>query len=181
MGAVNSRGACALVVAALILAAPRPGAGQSSERGDETPLLREAAARVAADPTTYAPTIVVYAARQLDWSSSQVLFTHGYAEANPRYTVSGRPNDTPIGYAAGNRRIARETIGLFGWSVANNFSSAAIEGVLIRRAPRHRRLIRTLGWIERTAFDSYWGHRLSKPRFDQWRANVRLARELERR
>jgi hypothetical protein len=139
------------------------------------------ARRVALDPTTYAPSIVVHTARQLDWSSSQALFAHGYLEANPRYTISGLPNDAPIGYGAGNRRVARETAGLFGWSVANNATSATIEGWLIRRSPQHRRLIRTLGWIERTAFASYWSYRLSKPRFEQWRANERLARDVERR
>jgi hypothetical protein len=168
-------------VAAFLLAAPRAGVAQSGTPDSDRPLLREVASRVALDPTTYGPTVVVYTARQLDWSSSQALFTHGYLEANPRYTVSGRPNDAPIGYAAGNRRIARETLGLFGWSAANNATAATIEGLLIRRTPRHRRLIRTLGWIERTAFASYWGYRLSKPRFEQWRANERVARELERR
>lgn len=177
----NSRGVGILVVGVLLLAAPSLSLGQDTASRDAPPLLQEVVKRVASDPTTYAPTIVVYTARQLDWSSSQVLFTHGYAEANPRYTVSGRPNDAPIGYAAGNRRIARETLGLLGWSAGNNAASAAIEGVLIRRAPRHRRLIRTLGWIERTAFASYWGYRLSKPRFEQWRDNERIARELERR
>jgi hypothetical protein len=170
----------AFVVSAYMLAAPPAVLAQERATESDRLLLREVATRVVCDPTTYAPTIVVYTARQLDWSSSQRLFALGYLEANPRYTISGRPNDAPIGYAAGNRRVARETLGLFGWSVANNATSAAIEGALIRRAPRHRRLIRTLGWIERTAFASYWGYRLSKPRFDQWRANERLARELER-
>jgi hypothetical protein len=163
---------------ALLLATPHPGAGQDTGADHRPSLLQEVATRVACDPTTYAPTIVVYTARQLDWSSSQDLFELGYAEANPRYTIDGLPNGTPISYARGNRRIARETLGLFGWSVANNAASAALERRLIARAPNHRRLIRTLGWIERTGFASYWTYRLSKPRFDQWRANERLLREL---
>lgn len=142
------------------------------------PTFPELARRVALDPTTYAPTLVVHTARQLDWSSSQPLFTAGYLEANPGYTVSGRAGDLPISYAAGNRRIARDTIGLLGWSATNNAASAIVEHALIARAPRHRRLIRTLGWIERVSFAAYWSHRLSRRHFEQWRANERLAREL---
>jgi hypothetical protein len=154
-------------------------AGAQEPRAErDAPLLKEVAKRVALDPTTYAPTVVVYTARQLDWSSSQTLFTLGYLEANPRYTTSGLPNDTPVGYAVGNRRIAADTVALLGRSAANNAASALIEHVLIARAPRHRRLIRTLGWIERVAFASYWSHRLSRRHFEQWRDNERLAREL---
>lgn len=144
----------------------------------DPPLLQEIARRVACDPTTYAPTVVVYTARQLDWSSSQPLFAHGYLEANPRYTISGLADDLPVSYATGNRRIARDTVGLLGWSVANNAVSAVVERSLIARAPRHRRLIRTLGWIERVSFATYWSHRLSRRHFEQWSANRDLAREL---
>jgi hypothetical protein len=166
-----------LATAALVIAGAMDAAAQpASDRG--APLLAEVAGRVARDPTTYAPTIVVYTARQLDWSSSQPLFALGYLEANPRYTISGRADDTPIGYAAGNRRVARDTIGLLGWSAGNNATCALVERALISRAPQHRRLIRTLGWIERGAFAAYWSHRLSRRHFAQWRANEDLARAL---
>lgn len=165
--------AVALAVAIAVDARAQVPAGEA-----QPALFKEIATRVALDPTTYAPTIVVYTARQLDWSSSQLLFKAGYIEANPGYTVSGRPVDTPVSYAAGNRRIARDTIGLLGWSASNNAFSALVERSLIARAPRHRRLIRTLGWIERGSFAAYWGHRLSRRHFEQWRANQRLAREL---
>jgi hypothetical protein len=122
--------------------------------------------------------VVVYTARQLDWSSSQAVFKYGYLEANARYTTTGLPNDTPVAYAVGNRRIARDTVGLLGRSVANNAACAVIERILIERAPRHRRLIRTLGWIERASFASHWSYRLSVRHFDQWRDNERLARQL---
>jgi hypothetical protein len=157
-----------------------PGAAVAQDRGEarDVPLLQEVAKRVALDPTTYAPTAIVYTARQLDWSSSQTLFTLGYVEANARYTTTGLPIDTPVSYAVGNRRIARDTVGLLGKSVANNAASALIERVWITRAPQHRRLIRTLGWLERVSFASYWAHRLAVRHFDQWRANERLARQL---
>jgi hypothetical protein len=155
------------------------GAGAQEQRGErDAPVFQEVVKRVALDPTTYAPTVVVYTARQLDWSSSQAVFKFGYLEANPRYTITGLPGDPPVAYAVGNRRIARDTVGLLGKSAANNAASAVIERILIERAPRHRRLIRTLGWIERTSFASYWSYRLSKRHFDQWRDNERLARQL---
>jgi hypothetical protein len=158
---------------------PASGVRAQQPRGeDDRPPIQEVALRVALDPTTYAPTAIVYTARQLDWSSSQVLFKLGYVEANPRYTTTGLPIDTPVPYAVGNRRIARDTVGLLGKSLANNAASAIIERVLIERAPQHRRLIRTLGWIERVTFASYWTHRLAVRHFDQWRANERLARQL---
>ena len=67
---------------------------------------------------------------------------------------------------------------LFGKSVVNNAVSASLERALINRAPGHRKLIRTLGWIERTAFASYWSYRLSVRHLEQWRLNQRLALEI---
>lgn len=170
------------VIACLALALGMAGDARAQPAADSSPSLLpafpELARRVALDPTTYAPTLVVYTARQLDWSSSQPLFTAGYLEANPGYTISGRAGDLPVSYAAGNRRIARDTIGLLGWSATNNAASTIVEHALIARAPRHRRLIRTLGWIERASFAAYWSHRLSRRHFEQWRANERLARDL---
>jgi hypothetical protein len=162
---------CALAMAADTRA-------QATAADAEPAFLAEIARRVAVDPTTYAPTIVVYTARQLDWSSSQPLFKIGYVEANPRYTISGLAADVPVSYSTGNRRIARDTVVLLGRSAANNALSAIVERTLIDRAPQHRRLVRTLGWIERGAFAAYWSHRLSRRHFQQWRANHDLARKL---
>lgn len=166
------------VVAILLLVlAVSPAVAQAREDERES-VVEEVARRVALDPTTYAPAIIVFTANRLDWTSSQPLFRLGYIEANPRFTLSGRPFDRPIGYAAGNRLIAQDSATLLAWSVANNAGSALIERVLIEKAPRHRKLIRTLGWIERIGFASFWAHRLSARHFEQWRANERLAREL---
>ena len=141
-------------------------------------LLWEAARRVALDPTTYAPAIVVYTSQRLDWGSSQPLFDIGFLERNPRFTTSGLPFDSPVSYAEGKRTIARDSAALFGRSVANNAACAIVERVLIRRMPKHRKLIRTIGWIERVSLAAYWSHRLSVRHFEQWRANERLARQL---
>ena len=74
--------------------------------------------RVAKDPTTYALPPIIYTAHRLDWDSSQKLFAHGYVEANPDFTVTGRVNDVPISYAAGKRRILRYSAAMIGRSAA---------------------------------------------------------------
>jgi hypothetical protein len=106
------------------------------------------------------------------------LFRIGFLESNPRFTISGLPFDRPVSYAEGKRTIVRDTAALFGKSLANNAACAIVERLLIARAPRHRKLIRTLGWIERISFAAYYSHRLSVRHFEQWRANERLARQL---
>jgi hypothetical protein len=167
-----------LFVTGLALASATGAGSQESPYDLDGALVQEVAKRVAVDPTTYAPTVVVHTARQLDWWSSQPMFKVGYLEMNPRYTTTGLPVGPPVSYAVGNRRVFMDTIGLLGRSAVNNAASAVIERMLIARAPRHRRLIRTLGWIERGAFGAYWAHRLSARHFRQWRDNEQLARQL---
>jgi hypothetical protein len=162
---------------AVLLASAASGQDRSVAR-EGGALLWEAAQRVALDPTTYAPTAVVYTSQRLDWASSQPLFRIGFLEANPRFTTSGLAFDRPVSYAEGKRTIVRDAAALFGKSLANNAACAIVERVLIARAPRHRKLIRTLGWIERISFAAYYSHRLSVRHFEQWRANERLARQL---
>ena len=57
------------------------------------------------DPTTYAPATLSYTSMKMDWESSQTLFRHGWVEQNHRFTVSGRPNDVPISFNDGNKKI----------------------------------------------------------------------------
>jgi hypothetical protein len=161
-----------------VLLASSAGAQDRSVAQEGGALLWEAAQRVALDPTTYAPAIVVYTSQRLDWGSSQPLFRIGFVESNPRFTTSGLPFDSPVSYAEGKRTIVRDTAALFGKSLANNAACAIVERALIARMPKHRKLIRTLGWIERISFAAYWSHRLSVRHFEQWRANERLARQL---
>jgi hypothetical protein len=63
-------------------------------------------------------------------------------------------------------------------SVLHNLSERLVEHLLLPRYPRHRKLIRTLGWIERSAVASYWTYRLSAGHLRQWQENERLAREF---
>ena len=124
--------------------------------GGQRPLLAEVFTRVLKDPTTYALPPIVYTAHRLDWDSSQKLFAHGYLEANPKFTLTGRINDVPISHAAGKRRILRYSAATIGRSMLNNGICALVERRLIDRAPHRRKLIRTLGWIERGFATAYW-------------------------
>jgi hypothetical protein len=167
------------LAAAIVAAAGFVTAAAAQEPAPRSPIVRETVTRVVTDPTTYVLPLTVYAARRLDWDSSQALFGHGYLEANASFTVSGRPNDRPISHTAGKRLILRESLGLFAWSAGNNAASAVVEHRLIERMPARRRLIRAVGWAERVAFTAYWTHHLSARHFRQWRANERLAGGLD--
>jgi hypothetical protein len=161
------------VVLLVALAAPA-----SAQKDEPAPSLPGVVRTVFLDPTTYVPAIVAWQATRLDWRSSQIFFENGWSEHNSGFTTSGRVDDTAIGYAAGNRQITMDAFANARLSVVNNFSSRLVERVLIRRYPGHRRLIRSLGWIERTALASYWTYRLSAGHFRQWQQNERLARQL---
>ena len=134
--------------------------------------------RVAFDPTTYVPAVLSYEAHHLDWESSQVFFDHGFLEGNPEFTVSGRANDTPISYSAGNRQITKTVFAALGTSLLNNVAVAVVERAVLARYPTHRRLVRTLGWAERIAFASYLSYNESAVHFRQWQRNSDLARQL---
>jgi len=145
-----------------------------SVEGGGHSLLAEAFTRVLKDPTTYALPPIVYTAHRLDWDSSQKLFAHGYLEANPKFTLTGGIDDAPISHAAGNRRILRYSAATIGRSVLNNGICAVVERRLIDRAPQRRKLIRTLGWIERGMVTAYWSYRLTHNQVGQWKDNERV-------
>jgi hypothetical protein len=150
-----------------------------SIEGAKRPLLAEAFTRVLKDPTTYALPPIVYTAHRLDWDSSQKLFAHGYLEANPKFTLTGRIDDVPISHAAGKRRILRYSAATIGRSMLNNGICAVVERRLIDRAPHRRKLIRALGWIERSLVMSYWSYRLTHNQVGQWMDNERVLGRLE--
>lgn len=160
---------------ALMMVLASPASAQEPDPASSLPAVVKA---VILDPTTYAPAVVAWEATHLDWRSSQIFFQHGWSEQNPRFTTSGRRDDTAIGYAAGNRKITMDAFANVRLSVVNNFSSRMVERLLIRRYPKHRRLVRALGWIERSALASYWTYRLSADHFRQWRENERRARQF---
>ena len=162
-----------------IVTAPPIDIRTASTDGQHRGVLADVLTRVAKDPTTYALPPIIYTAHRLDWDSSQNLFERGYIEANPGFTVSGRVNDTPISWSAGKRRILGYSAAMIGRSALNNGICAFVEGRLIERNPQQRKLIRTLGWVERGFITSYWAYRMSHNQFGQWQKNERMLASLQ--
>jgi hypothetical protein len=164
----------AIVIALMMLMA----SSVSAQDQDHASFVPDVVNKVILDPTTYAPAIVAWTATRLDWRSSQIFFQNGSFEHNPRFTVSGRGEDTAVGYAAGNRQILTDAIANLPLSLVNNVSERVMERLLMRRYPTHRKLLRTIGLIERSAMASYWSYQLSAGHFRQWQDNRRRARQL---
>ena len=163
----------ATLAAALVLLAL-----SSVARAQEPSPVWTVVKQVAVDPTTYAPAVISFTAERLDWASSQVFFKHGYTEQNPQFTISGRPNDLPLHYSAGNHVIAMNALADLRSSVLNNLTSRVVEQVLLTRYPHRKKSIRTRGWIERISFGAALAYTQSSRHFEQWRHNTQVAREL---
>ncbi len=131
---------------------------------------------VLVDPTTYTPAALSYASQRMDWGTSQVLFDAGWLEHNHRYTLSGRADDVPLGYEAGLRQIRRDALGQLQYSVVNNVAAQVFERALSQAHPEHRKLFKTLSWIERISFSAYVGYLASSNHFQQASRNRELAR-----
>ena len=162
-------------VVALVLLLPSSAPAQEPDHSSFVP---DVVKRVVLDPATFAPAIVAWTATRLDWKSSQIFFQNGYVEANPRFTVSGRPGDPAISYAAGNHQILADAVANMQVSLINNVADRVIERLLTRQYPSHRTLVRAIGWIERSSVASYWSYRQAAGHFRQWQANGRSARQL---
>ena len=163
-----------LVVAVLMLSAT----SASSQPQDYALFVPGLVKTVLFDPTTYVPAIVAWESTRLDWRTSQVFFQHGFLEQNARFTVSGRANDTAVGYAAGNRLIVTDALMNLAGSAANNITERLIERGLLRRYPTHRALVHAVGWIERGAVASYVSYLQSASHLRQWQDNQLSARQL---
>ncbi|MBI2068499.1 MAG: hypothetical protein HYT67_00085 [Candidatus Yanofskybacteria bacterium] len=161
------------VILAIILAAPRPVEAQNGV-GE---FIKGVAKNVVLDPTTYGPFGASWLGKQLDWNSSQVFFEHGFMESNADFTINGLPFDKPKSYAAGNGKVILISLPVLQLSLINNASVSANERLLIRRHPKHRKLIKTLGWVEKIAVNGYIGYKYSHRNFRQWQRNKDLARQ----
>ncbi len=150
----------------------------SAQDQDRASFVPDVVKKVILDPTTYAPAVVAWEAMRLDWRTSQVFFQNGWSERNPRFTVSGLKDDVAVGYAAGNRQILTDAFANLRLSLVNNASERVVERLLLPRYPNHRKLLRTIGWIERSAMASFWSYRLSAGHFRQWQENQRRAQQL---
>ena len=164
-----------ILIIALALVFCPVSAGAQTENA--RPLAWDVTRAVLIDPTTYAPGLIVNAAMQQDWKTSQVLFAHGWVEQNRDFTRSGLANDVPVSYREGTRRIRRAALTVLGYSVVNNLGAAGLERLFITRYPERKTLIRTLSWVERIAFASILTYNNSARYFRQADANRRLALE----
>ena len=165
-------------VATLLLSPAYASAQGQSDNPDQSSFLADVAKRVFFDPTTYAPAILGYDSTMRDWKSSQPFFQNGFMERNPRFTISGLPSDRAISYGEGSRRIFGDAVANFEMSLMNNVTDTVFEHVLAERYPNHRKLIRTLGWIEKSAFASYMSYKLSAAHYRQWQYNEQTSRQL---
>ena len=147
----------------------------SAQSETESSLFWDVTKSVVFDPTTYAPAVLSYSSMKLDWESSQPLFRNGWMEQNHRFTVTGRPNDRPISFEDGNRKIRNMALLHLQESVINNVTANLFERVLSEKYPQHRKLFKTLSWIERIAFSGYVSYLASANHFKQAERNRQLA------
>jgi hypothetical protein len=83
-----------------------------------------------------------------------------------------------VSYDVGRRKILSDAFVTLEMSLINNVSSQVFERVLIDRFPERRKLVRTLGWIERTAFASFMAYHLSAQHYNQAAANQAYAQQM---
>jgi hypothetical protein len=161
------------VLLAAVLLTPAITSAQSE--APSSSIFWDVTKSVVFDPTTYAPATLTYTSMNMDWKSSQVMFRNGWVEQNHRFTVTGRPNDKPVSFEAGNKKIRQMALLHLQESVINNVAANLFERVLVEKYPNHRKLFKTLSWIERIAFSSYVSYVASANHFKQARRNQELA------
>jgi len=164
-----------LLVLSILVVRPNVIIAQEEEKRPH--IVLDVAKSVLFDPTTYVPATLSYTSQRMDWNTSQVLFRAGWFEHNSRYTISGRPDDKPISYEAGNRQIRRAALLHLQESVVNNVAAQILERALTQQHPEHRKLFKTLSWIERISFSSYVGYLASVDHFRQVQRNRELAQQ----
>jgi len=166
-----------LIFVLLFLALFAPSIARAQDDGRSNVVL-DLTKAVLFDPTTYAPATLSYTSQRMDWKTSQALFDAGWVEHNARFTVSGRPDDKPISFAAGNRQIRRDALAHLQESVVNNLSTQIFERVLAQKYPEHRKLFKVLGWVERISFSGYVSYMASVNHFQQVQRNQEMARKF---
>ena len=177
MGAIKkhaSRATVSGLLVSFLLIAPATAGAQDQPASN---VVLDVAKSVVFDPTTYAPAALSYTSMRMDWNSSQTLFERGWLEHNARFTVSGRPNDRPISFEAGNRQITRMALMHLQESVVNNVSMQIFERVLAQKYPEHRKMFKTMGWIQRISFASYVSYMASVNHFKQSQRNIEMAKQ----
>jgi hypothetical protein len=170
------RGICSVALGTALLASPVNVFAQDQEHGSS--FVVDVAKHVVLDPTTYAPAIIGYDSTMRDWNSSQLFFQHGFVEHNAQFTVSGLPNDRAVNYSVGKQMILRDFFTNLEVSAVNNITDSIFERALIERYPNHHKLVRAVGWVEKSVVASYLSYRLSATHYQQWQQNERMAQQL---
>jgi hypothetical protein len=165
----------AILTVLLVLAAARSASAQEADRSSP---IADVVKGVIFDPTTYAPALISYDATMRDWKTSQPFFRNGFVERNARFTVSGRSNDTPVSYTVGRNQILKDTLTTFGTSAVQNLSSRLVERALLAKYPEHRKVVKTIGWIQRIGVASLMSYQLSAAHYKQAGQNAAMARQL---
>jgi hypothetical protein len=168
----------ALALFVTLGAASAPAAAQTASTAEQPSLLGSTVKATLLDPTTYAPSAVLYSSMFLDWKSSQPFFANGFVEANPRYTTTGLAHSEPLSYGAGTRQILKDSLVVLPGMIANNALSHLMERRLIESHPEHRKLLRVLGVVQRVSLSALISYRLSSGHFQQWQKNQRLASQF---
>ena len=147
----------------------------SAQAERESNIVWDVTKAVVFDPTTYAPAVISHTSMKLDWNSSQPLFRNGWVEQNRLFTISGRPNDVPLSFEDGNKKIRRMALLHLQESIINNAAANIFERVLADKYPQHRKMFKVLSWVERIAFASYVSYVASANHFKQAERNRQLA------
>ena len=130
------------------------------------------------DPTTYAPALIGYDATMRDWNTSQPFFRNGFVEHNQRFTVTGQPDDTALNYMVGRNQIFKDAVTAFGVTAAQNATSRLVERALLQKYPNHRKVVKSIGWIQRASIASLMSYHLAAPHYRQAQINAQHAAEL---
>ena len=166
------RGMRRFVLLSMMILMPAIASAQSET---DSNIFWDVTKAVVFDPTTYAPATLSYTSMKMDWKSSQTLFRNGWVEQNHRFTVSGRPNDTPVSFGDGNKKIRNMALLHLQESIVNNAAANIFERVLAEKYPQHRKLFKVLSWVERVAFASYVSYAASANHFKQAERNRQMA------
>jgi hypothetical protein len=168
--------ATSAIVAVLTLTSA--GSAFAQENNNDSSAVADVIKGVVFDPTTYAPALISYDATMRDWNTSQPFFQNGYYERNSRFTLTGLSNDRPVSYLVGRNQILKDTLTTLGVSAMQNATSRIVEQALMAKYPNHRKVVKTIGWIQRIALASVMTYQLSTPHYRQAAINAQQAREL---
>jgi len=83
-----------------------------------------------------------------------------------------------VSYVVGRQRILSDAFLNVQISLMNNVADQVFERLVIDRFPTHRKLVRTLGWIERSVVASCLSYQLSAAHYRQAIANQAYAQQM---